>query len=216
MSDDTPGREIEVPSRVTLQVGGRRFTTTIDTLAEESAYFAAQLSGSWGHAIDKGNLFIDADPDLFEHVLRYLRRRVLPIFYDRAKGHDRALYGALLEEAKYFQIPRLEKWLEEKTYLQAVTVKLTTYEVEGLDQVPEMRPADMGAEYHPFWKTTGNMIYTCPRGIFKHKGDPSACGRACRNAKIIGRSDYVEEEALKTLVICRTTVFNHQLCTAGR
>jgi hypothetical protein len=44
----------------------------------------------------------------FEHVLRYLCSRVLPVFYDNAKGDGQALYLVVLEEAKYFQILRLE------------------------------------------------------------------------------------------------------------
>jgi len=43
---------------------------------------------------------------------------VLPIFYDNAKGHNHALYLALWEEAKYFQISRLEHWLKSKRLLK--------------------------------------------------------------------------------------------------
>src|SRR3954471_305451 len=89
-------------SQITLQVGERRFVTTRETLTAESRFFASLLSGRWGNALADGSYFIDADPSLFEHILRYLRRRVLPLFYDKAKGHDYALYLALLEEAKYF------------------------------------------------------------------------------------------------------------------
>jgi hypothetical protein len=35
-----------------------------------------------------GSYFIDGDVALFEPILRYLRRGVLPLFYDNAKGHD--------------------------------------------------------------------------------------------------------------------------------
>jgi hypothetical protein len=46
--------------------------------------------------------------------MRYLRRRMLPVFYDNVIGHDHTLYLALLEEVKHFQIPRLENWLKGK------------------------------------------------------------------------------------------------------
>jgi hypothetical protein len=85
-----------------LQVGGRRFTTTKETLTEESAFFSSLLSGRWENALEDGSYFIDADPVLFEHILRYLRRGVFPLFFDTAKGHDPYLYLALLEEARYF------------------------------------------------------------------------------------------------------------------
>jgi BTB/POZ domain-containing protein KCTD9 len=66
---------------------------------------------------EEGSYFVDADPQLFDHILRYLRRGVLPIFYDNIRGHDHGLYRALLEEARYFQIDRLENWLSDKSYI---------------------------------------------------------------------------------------------------
>lgn len=64
--------------QVLLQVGERRFTTTNETLTNESTFFASLLSGRWSNALPDGSHFIDADPMLFEHILRYLRRGVLP------------------------------------------------------------------------------------------------------------------------------------------
>jgi hypothetical protein len=61
-------------------------------LIEESTYFESLLSGRWNTAREDGSYFVDADPDLFVHILRYLRRRVLPVFYNLQKGHDYALY----------------------------------------------------------------------------------------------------------------------------
>lgn len=59
---------------ITLQVGERRFITTAETMTQESAFFAALFSGRRDNAEADGSYFIDADPDLFEHILRYLRR----------------------------------------------------------------------------------------------------------------------------------------------
>ncbi|KAF4628219.1 hypothetical protein G7Y89_g9933 [Cudoniella acicularis] len=100
---ETSAQSKSVPSppsnsrQITLQAGERRFVTVAETLTHEN-----------------GSYFIDADPELFEHILRYLRRGVLPIFYDRVKGHNYSLYLALLGKAKYFQILRLENWLKRK------------------------------------------------------------------------------------------------------
>lgn len=116
---------------VTLQVGGKRFVTMSKTLTRESGFFSALLSDRCDDRQPDGSYFIDTDPDLFKHILRYLRRRLLPLFYDKCKGHNHALYAALLEEAKYFQIPRLEKWLDERRYLQAVNVKYSTPAARG-------------------------------------------------------------------------------------
>lgn len=77
---------------IRLQVGERHFTTTRDTLTAESRYFASLLSGRWDNALEDGSYFIDADPMLFDHILRYLRRGIFPLFVDMAKGHDYHLY----------------------------------------------------------------------------------------------------------------------------
>ncbi|KAJ9137728.1 hypothetical protein NKR23_g8963 [Pleurostoma richardsiae] len=125
-----PGAPAPRPSlasdvRVSLQVGERRFTTTKETLVGESHFFASLLSGRWKNALEDGSYFIDADPVLFEHILRFLRRGVYPLFFDVVKGHDHILYHSLQEEARYFGIPRLEDWLEQKRYLEAVRVDRT-------------------------------------------------------------------------------------------
>ncbi|TGO40727.1 hypothetical protein BHYA_0032g00060 [Botrytis hyacinthi] len=61
---------------ITIQVEERRFITTKNTMTEESPFFAAPISGRWdSNKQADGSYFIDADPDLFEHILR-LRVRV--------------------------------------------------------------------------------------------------------------------------------------------
>jgi phytoene desaturase (3,4-didehydrolycopene-forming) len=121
---ETPDPPIHKPPNdpIRLQVGERSFTTTRSTLAEESAYFASLLSGRWETARADGSYFVDADPDLFVHILRYLRRGVLPVFYDVQKGHDEALYDALLKEVSFLGIAALESYLENRTYLDRVAV----------------------------------------------------------------------------------------------
>lgn len=56
---------------VTLNVGGKIFITTKDTL-NRSAYFAALLSHKWSETCDKP-IFIDRSPTGFKHVLDFLR-----------------------------------------------------------------------------------------------------------------------------------------------
>ncbi|TEY39010.1 hypothetical protein BOTCAL_0472g00030 [Botryotinia calthae] len=194
---------------ITLQVGERRFVTTRNTMTGESHFFAALLSGRWdSNEQADGSYFIDADPDLFEHILRYLRRSVLPIFYDPIKGHDHALYLALLEEARYFQITRLENYLKKKIYLCAVKTCSSVEELEGFWS--ETRSTDENVEYHPRWET--KKVYICPRGIGVHRGNPSACGRQCKNAR--GDSEYIYEDVpvLKTLVIRKQLVVDQTAC----
>lgn len=83
-----------------LKVGERIFTTTRDTLSN-SGFFSALISGPWeGDLLMDGSYFIDADPDAFEHILKYLRHGTFPLFYDNAKGHDHRQYLGVLERKR--------------------------------------------------------------------------------------------------------------------
>ena len=123
--------------QITLHIGERRFVTAAHMITQESGFFAALLSGHWDNRQADGLYFIDADAELFEHILRYLRRGVLPVFYDSVKGHDHTLYLALLEEAKYFQVPRLVNWLRGKGYLQAIKIRYSADELDGIQYAGE-------------------------------------------------------------------------------
>ncbi|KAM3083191.1 hypothetical protein ACMFMG_003851 [Clarireedia jacksonii] len=198
---------------LSINISERRFTTTRETLTEESPFFIAFLSGHFTDTLADGSYFIDADPDLFSHILRYLRRGVLPLFYDNAKGHDHALYTALLEEARYFQISRLEEWLDKKEYLQAVKTRCSVEELEGMHW-SDVRSSDEVGEYSSRWHT--NRIYLCPRRIIVHRGNPLACGRQCEKARVGIGYEYEEEEVLKTLVFRKKIIIDHQACVERR
>ena len=108
---------------ITLDVGGRIFQTYRVTL-QDSEWLHAYIE-RWlpPNSLDSP-LFIDADPDVFEHILRYLRRQeVFPLFWSKSRGFDYDLYNRLEAEAGHFGIPVLEDWIKEKKYLPAVTVK---------------------------------------------------------------------------------------------
>ena len=107
---------------ITLNVSGTRFPTTIGTLVDRSDFFAVLFSGRWPiPAQPDGAIFVDSNPSVFCHVLSYLRRGVFPLAFDaRTGGHDVALYIALLPEARYFQVPMLQRWLEDELYLRCV------------------------------------------------------------------------------------------------
>ncbi|KAL4888604.1 BTB/POZ protein [Aspergillus ambiguus] len=135
-------------SKVVLQVGERRFTTTREIL-NESPFFQALLSERWNDAQADGSYFVDADPDLFAHILRYLRRGMYPIFYDRVKGHDYALYAALLAEAEYFGIADLQDWLKKQRYLEVVRVEMALHELT--DPARRNMIWDREIEFFPDW-----------------------------------------------------------------
>jgi BTB/POZ domain-containing protein KCTD9 len=194
---------------VTLQVGEQRFTTTPGTLAESNFFFAL-LSGRWDNRLADGAYFIDADPKLFEHILRYLRRGILPIFYNSV-GHDHTMYVALLEEAKYFQIPRLEKWLNDQSYLQLVKVRYSATTFYDIDAVANTVGSDVELMHYPTWNT--QKVYLCPRRINSHRGDPTACGRACDRARGENyEKEYEVERVMTGIAVKKTIIFDQTLC----
>lgn len=205
---NSPGGSPSDP-RVVLQVGEIRFTTLASTLSDKSSFFAALLSERWDNSRSSdGSYFVDADPDLFAHILRYLRRGVLPVVYDKTRGFDHAFYQALHEEAGYFGIEPLRKWVEKKDYLKAVTIQYSAEEFKGqgisdggYDAIVN---GDTERSYCPCWGT--EKVYQCPR--FIHNGNPRACGKACERAKGDNGDDYVERDILRTLVITKRIVFN--------
>ncbi|KAG5986483.1 hypothetical protein E4U54_005398 [Claviceps lovelessii] len=197
-------------TRVKLLVGERVFHTTKQTLTSESTYFSSLLSGRWAKPGEDGAYFIDADPSLFEHILRYLRHSICPIFYDQANGHDLGLYVALLGEANYFGIPRLQKWLQDKKYLEAVESKHTVRVVEEWPGDEVTADHDTTVELHPKWDT--KKEYICPRGIYVHRGDPLRCGMQCRKAQGDGKPEYQDVPILHVVVVKKQTIMRPEVC----
>ncbi|CAG5162631.1 uncharacterized protein ALTATR162_LOCUS6256 [Alternaria atra] len=126
------------PKHLTLDIGGRKFKVSRDTLMAESGLFERQLSGRfrpWEPEVD-GSYFLDADPDLFEHLLRFMRRpEVFPLFYSKMNGFDYDLYNRLQAEALYFQIDALHEWIKDKKYLTAIKVQTSNPNVRSVQDI---------------------------------------------------------------------------------
>lgn len=109
---DTHNNDMNISSSddpvIGLNVGGRKFYTHQSTLTNGSAYFAARFSGNFGtddSITDEDGrevYFIDASPELFEHILGFLRRGI-PTWPKKYK-EDRVLYERLINEAEYFGV----------------------------------------------------------------------------------------------------------------
>ncbi|KAG6159868.1 hypothetical protein E4U51_007610 [Claviceps purpurea] len=134
-------------TRIKLLVGERTFITTRDTLIRESPFFRRNFSGPWAEPPQDGIYFVDADPALFEHILRYLRQSVFPLFYRQSIGHNLGLYAALCKEAEFFQIQRLHIWLSEGRYLDAVHEK-KGWKVVNMDRLDPDRLASRRVVTH--------------------------------------------------------------------
>lgn len=201
-------------SIIILQVGERRFTTFRSTLTEQSDFFKARLSGNWAtEQLEDGAYFIDADPTLFEHILGYLRRGMFPLFYDVKNGHCHHRYLELLEEARYFQIPKLIKWLDLKVYRHVLKVEYFKEQAFG-PGAQELLSKPL--EHHTLLSTwERRMIYICPRGIRTHRGDPSQCGGKCHSAQGGEPLRYEEEKLMKLVIMSERIVVDEKLCKDG-
>lgn len=94
--------------RVQLDVGGRIFSTTVETLtSEKDTYFTALLSKQWELEKDEqGRIFIDRNGDLFAEILDYMRNPsefILP---------EERLRKRLIGEAKFYKL---------KSFLEVLT-----------------------------------------------------------------------------------------------
>ncbi|KAF9599182.1 hypothetical protein IFM89_035641 [Coptis chinensis] len=91
----------DLPSLVRLNIGGKKFCTTRDTLTqrEPDSMLAAMFSGRYNmhQDSDKGIVFVDRDGKHFRHVLNWLRDGVVPTLEDSE-------YQELLREAEYYQL----------------------------------------------------------------------------------------------------------------
>ena len=90
-------------------------------------FFRSLLSRWTDNLQDDGSYFIDIDPDIFHHILRYLRLGTFPVFFDKIKGHDYGLYSDVLAQARYFGIEPLGIWVEEKRYYAAVNIMYAAF-----------------------------------------------------------------------------------------
>lgn len=204
-------------NRVKIQVGERQFITCRDTLTGESAYFKARLSKRWDDREKDGSYFIDANPDMFDNVLHYLRSAMFPLFFDAGtQSFDYGKYAALLGEARYFGIPRLEDWISKARFHDAVRIETITTMVpdveagEGIDRV--LAKADTKTDVSTNWGT--RRVYVCPRDIDVHRGDWRKCGQACEKARTrdgVG-IDFEEESVLRAAVTSRRLIFDPTAC----
>uniref|UniRef100_A0A7S0QT22 BTB domain-containing protein n=1 Tax=Pyramimonas obovata TaxID=1411642 RepID=A0A7S0QT22_9CHLO len=102
-------------SKVKLDVGGCKYTTSLATLTSvPDSMLGAMFSGRFPLEPDEedGSFFIDRDGHLFKYVLNFMRD---PVSFDAPL--DQEIARDLLKEAKYFGIPPLCDLLEDPCYM---------------------------------------------------------------------------------------------------
>ncbi|PON20149.1 hypothetical protein TGAM01_v210971 [Trichoderma gamsii] len=196
----------------TALVGERRFTTTRNTLVGESVYFRARLSGSWNDADEDGSYFVDADPTLFEHVLRYLRRGNPPLFFNvTTQSHDYAMYLALLGEAKYFGISKLEDWIQNERYLAAVRVRYSI-DIFGGSNIFQALPrhfntVNANTKFDFSYALGSSKVFVCPRAVAEYRGHPERCGAKCNKTRNGLPAIFEDEPRLQVACIKTEVLF---------
>ncbi|KAK3095635.1 hypothetical protein FSP39_016987, partial [Pinctada imbricata] len=108
---------------VTLNVGGKIFTTTRSTLTQQepnsmlARMFGEEATVSWQSSVDStGAYLIDRSPRYFEPILNYLRHGQLVL--DRNTSPE-----GVLEEAKFFGLSSLVESLEEIIEVYALKLR---------------------------------------------------------------------------------------------
>jgi hypothetical protein len=204
------------PKIITLDIGGRKFKTALDTLRSGSGLFHRQLSENytWSPQAD-GSYFMDADPDLFAHLLRFMRRpEVFPLFYTKANGFDYDLYNRLEAEAEYFQMHELHEWIEAKKYLGAVVTVVGNPIFEYIEDVSSgTLRAEETEERH--FETYTKRVYICPRRIQVHRGRRNKCGVACDRERGPGGDVYEDEECTEVTRVRKEVKFVKEVCRLG-
>uniref|UniRef100_A0A8C6YFQ2 BTB/POZ domain-containing protein KCTD3 n=1 Tax=Naja naja TaxID=35670 RepID=A0A8C6YFQ2_NAJNA len=121
------------PSPASSSLSARRFCTSRQTLAwVPDSFFSSLLSGRISSLRDEsGAIFIDRDPDLFAHILNFLRCKELDL-----RGSDVSL---LLHEAQFYGITPLIRRLQLHKELERSSCGSVLF--EGYLPPPSVFPA---------------------------------------------------------------------------
>ncbi|KAK7967965.1 BTB/POZ fold domain containing protein [Apiospora aurea] len=178
---------------IQLQVGDSHFTTWPKALTDESAFFAAMISGRWENYTRDGVIFVDADGTMFKDVLAYLRTGNFPLFFDPAtKMFDYARYQNLLGEARFFGIPRLGQWIEQGRFLEAIQVQYesnTFSSEEGFKLYMSEISAGDAVHVSSGWGINKRLV--CPQGHPDHRYDKERCAQTCLRSGLTATYDDV-------------------------
>ncbi|KAI1633240.1 hypothetical protein F4809DRAFT_623968 [Biscogniauxia mediterranea] len=199
------------PEVIVVSVGKRDFKATRKTLVSGSEYFAKRIEEGWCHDSESLSYFVDRDPDLFTHILEFLRSGRPPLFFDfNTHVFDLVRYQALLVEARFFGMPKLEGWVAGKKYLRSITIERSITVVPDLDNLNFGMGVTLSSNDRNVKVSTGwvnKKVAVCPRNIAVHRGDLRKCGQAChRRRDEQGGEIMFEDEAVPTGIVISTKV----------
>lgn len=115
-----------LPYCVSIQAGDHRFIVEARNLASASVYFANVLTPDHSLTLPRtsnGAYIVDADPNIFSHLIRYIQTRRFPLFYTIREGFNRPLYDQIFDLADRFMVIRLALWIGRRGYENVVKVE---------------------------------------------------------------------------------------------
>lgn len=95
--------------RLTLEVGGETFVTSVTTLTGSSSYFARQLSTEWRTSHDDSTFFLDRDAEPFKVLLSFMRTGAARL------PKDADAFAAVMQEAEYLGVDGLIDYVKLTT-----------------------------------------------------------------------------------------------------
>jgi hypothetical protein len=206
-------------SRITVNVSGRQYQAAKATLIA-SPYFLNLLE-RWDACADlasDGSYTIDADPNVFEHVLCFMRRPSnYPLFWTKEKGFDYVLYNKLEAEADFFLLHNLRDWIRQERYKDAVK---TVVEVKKISEPLYSNGSTEWMEVDDiqwcFDSFRGEKKYRCPLGVHGSKAWDCACfdklgDSKCAELDKLHGPQYDDPEKYAIIVVKRT-VFDGRVC----
>ncbi|XP_068341157.1 FH protein interacting protein FIP2-like [Pyrus communis] len=157
-------------SLIRLNIGGKKFCTTIDTLThrEPDSMLAAMFSGrhSLCQEAEKGYVFLDRDGKHFRHILNWLRDGIVPTLKDSE-------YSELLREAEYYQllglIDGIHAVLNKKREDEEVDTELTRTDIIKCIQSQKVRFRGVNLSGLDLSKLDLSLVdfsYACLKNVF--------------------------------------------------
>ncbi|CAF1263987.1 unnamed protein product [Rotaria magnacalcarata] len=112
-----------IQGKVILDVGGEKYTTSVEVLTrEKDTFFTALFSKQWQleRDPDDKSIFIDRNGKIFTYILEYLRTNTVPINVMK----DETLLASLMIEAEYFRLMSLLDVLANRFFPNGTLLKL--------------------------------------------------------------------------------------------
>jgi hypothetical protein len=200
------------PPLINLNVSGRKYVTRPSTLAT-SPYFTALLA-RWNSSADledDGSYFIDADPDVFEHILAFMRRpSKFPLYWTQEHGFDYVLYNKVEAEADFFLLHGLRDWVRGMKYKEAVKSVMEVKVLSGRDSNIWIGGGGSCVEVTGFFGAyDGNRrpVFACPLHLPQYAMNCELC------KELVGKhgAQFAEPDKQLTLVI-KKVVFDERVC----